>query len=106
MQMVWPCPTLGSNAPRRACSMTQRNARSRLALKLTNGPAAVAEASHSLGTNSAAIFAATAGGARPMALAAGKHATAKSPKARLGGASTLKTSAARPERAATSSRAA
>jgi hypothetical protein len=77
MQMVWPAPwPVGTSAPARAARMTWRKPAPRSTLKLTNGPAALADASSSVGWNAAAISWATSAGALPSRLAAGKQPTA------------------------------
>ena len=89
MQIASPLPTLGISVLARAPSTTQRNAAGRTALKFTNGPAAVALASRSVGTKLFAISAAIAGGALPSFFASAKQPTARSPSSARGGTSTF-----------------
>ena len=102
MQMVWPAPTRGTRSPSpSAPSTSQRKAAARSARKLTNGPAALAEARSSVGWNPAATSAAMAAGDFFRAWAAAKQPTAKSPSSARGGASTLSRSTGAPVAAAT-----
>src|SRR5579862_5944772 len=107
MQIVSPASAGGTSEPLpSACSKIQRNAAVRSALKFTNGPAAVADASKGVGTNIVATCFATSAGERFIAFAAAKQPTAKSPSSARGGASTLRSAAGAPVIVATASTAA
>src|SRR5665647_2873195 len=102
MQIVLPVPTApGTSWLRSAASISHLNVWVRSRRKLTNGPAAVALASSSVGWNAAAISVATWAGLFLAAFAIAKQPTARSPSSGRGGASTLRSVAATPALAAT-----